>query len=246
VHNAAMPKMPLPKSTSRSAYGSVQRRHDQLRQRLFHEAGRLFEEMGGEEGRGFEDTMVEQIAERAGISVRTFFRMFESKTDVIFLDMRRSMEEYFACLEEALPVYEDPLAAALIARLEQISKFASNPVNATRLMRSLKSRHFVNRRATWYTLWQGQLQTVLLPYLPKRKDSSIRAALIAAIVVKLGELGLQHWEETGGAEDPARAIAEVWLLLEGVLKTARPAIETYLQTSMKKEPPARRSVKSAA
>ena len=239
-----MPKLPLPKSTKASSYGSVRLRHERMRQRLFTEAGKLFEENGGEPGRGFEDTTVEQIAERAGVSVRTFFRLFESKTDVVYLDMRRSMGEYFACLEQALNEYQDPLAAALIARLEQISSFAGDPVNATRLMRSLKSRHFVNRRATWYTLWQGQLQTVLLPYLPSAPDASIRAALIAAIVVKIGELGLLHWEQSGGEGDPAQAISEVYLLLDGVLDSARPALEAYLTASPKKLSSSR-TVKSA-
>jgi AcrR family transcriptional regulator len=236
-----MAKIPIPKATQRSAYGSVQRRHERVRQRVFAEASRLFEENGGEAGRGFEDTTVEQIAERAEISVRTFFRMFESKTDVIYLDMRRSMDEYFACLEETLQTHADPMAAALLARLDQISAFAAVPDNRTRLMRSLKSRHFVNRRATWYTLWQGQLQNVLLPYLPRRKDSALRAALIAAMVVKIGELGLQHWEQGGGADDPARAIAEVYLLLDGVLAPTREAITAYLQASPRRKPAARRA-----
>ena len=235
-----MPKIPLPKSTKSSSYGSVRLRHEQMRQRLFSEAGKLFEENGGEQGRGFEDTTVEQITERSGVSVRTFFRLFESKTDVIYLDMRRSMDEYFACLEQALTEYQDPLAAALIARLKQISSFASDPVNATRLMRSLKSRHFVNRRATWYTLWQGQLQTVLLPFLPSSPDSSIRAALIAAMVVKIGELGLLHWEQSGGEGDPVQAITEVYLLLDGVLDSARPGLEAYLTASHKKRSSSRK------
>jgi AcrR family transcriptional regulator len=38
------------------------------------------------DGRGFDGTTVEQIAERAGISRSTFFRMFPAKEDVIFPD----------------------------------------------------------------------------------------------------------------------------------------------------------------
>jgi len=56
-----------------------------MRRRIIEEASRLYHENGEEVG-GVETTTVELICERADISVRTFFRHFDSKLDVIYLD----------------------------------------------------------------------------------------------------------------------------------------------------------------
>jgi AcrR family transcriptional regulator len=46
--------------------------------------------------RGYDNTMVEEIAERAGVSPRTFFRYFETKDSVLFF----GGEDYFRSLSE--------------------------------------------------------------------------------------------------------------------------------------------------
>ncbi|MFC9787693.1 TetR family transcriptional regulator [Rhodococcus sp. NPDC127528] len=53
---------------------------DRFRLRVVSEALRLFSE------KGYEATSVDEIAEAAGISRRTFFRQFRSKEDVVFAD----------------------------------------------------------------------------------------------------------------------------------------------------------------
>jgi AcrR family transcriptional regulator len=198
-----------PDSTHEPVPSTVERRQERARQRLFEVAGQLFEENGGEDGRGFEDTTVEAIADRADISIRTFFRFFESKTDVIYLDLRRSMEEYFRCLDRRLAAGGDAMAAALLARHDQITAFALDPINRQRLLRSLRSRHFVSRRAVWYSQLQAGLEERLLAHLAG-PDRQTEASLIAGMTVKLGEIGLHHWAHSGGRGDPASYIAEAF------------------------------------
>src|SRR5262245_57913505 len=60
---------------------SRSRRRGQSRLELAAVAIRLFEE------KGFEATTVEEIAEEAGYSPRTFFRQFSRKEDVLFFDL---------------------------------------------------------------------------------------------------------------------------------------------------------------
>ncbi len=60
--------------------------------------------------RGFERTTVEQIAQAAGVSRRTFFRYYESKEDVLVERSERSGERLYAELA-ARPRAEPPLFA---------------------------------------------------------------------------------------------------------------------------------------
>lgn len=55
-------------------------KREQTRERLAHEALRLFE------GQGFEQTTVAQIADAAGVTEMTFFRHFQAKHQVLFED----------------------------------------------------------------------------------------------------------------------------------------------------------------
>ena len=69
---------------------------------------------------GFEETTVEEIAQAAGVSRRTFFRYFESKEDVLAVHAERFGEELYAALA-ARPLDEPPLLAirnAIVPALE--------------------------------------------------------------------------------------------------------------------------------
>ncbi|MET7701054.1 helix-turn-helix domain-containing protein [Streptomyces sp. NPDC005485] len=64
---------------------------------------------------GFEQTMAADIAERAGVTVRTFFRHFADKREVLFDESSELLEKSLATLDAALPTVStlDAVAAAL-------------------------------------------------------------------------------------------------------------------------------------
>lgn len=75
--------------------------------------------------RGFEATTVDDIAEAAGISRRTFFRYFPSKNDVVwgaFDELLDAMDAWLADVPPALPVLE--------AVSEAVVRFNSLPPEA--------------------------------------------------------------------------------------------------------------------
>jgi len=208
------------------ATSALQRRQERLRQTIFDNAGKLYEENGGEDGNGFEATTVEAIAARSDISTRTFFRHFESKADVIYLDLRRSTQEFLAALDKRLQ-NTDPFSAAVLARIDQIANFAAEPMNVKRLLRAMRSRHFVNRRAAWYIELQELIQQRLVAHYPANEAGISQSAIAAAIAVKVGEMGLVHWANAGGAGNPAAAIAQVYLWSQAMFQENR-VVESHI------------------
>ncbi|WP_328647920.1 TetR family transcriptional regulator [Amycolatopsis sp. NBC_00348] len=64
--------------------------------------------------RGFEQTMVADIAERAGVTARTFFRYFADKREVLF-DAAAELEEKALAALEAAPATTSPLDLVVAA-----------------------------------------------------------------------------------------------------------------------------------
>ncbi|MEV8561301.1 TetR family transcriptional regulator [Streptomyces sp. NPDC051917] len=103
--------------------GLRERKKEETRNRLLEGAARLFRE------RGFEATTVADIAAYANVSVRTFFRYFESKEALLLPDG----VEIFAYVENALarrPADEEPLDAVCNALLEAAEPFAASTLTA--------------------------------------------------------------------------------------------------------------------
>src|SRR6266516_2306201 len=96
----------------------AERRRESQRRRIIQEAGRLFEENGGEACGGFEKTTVEAIADRSDISPSTFFRYFETKADVIYLDLANTVDEHLRGVEARLGAGEDPVEALVESQVE--------------------------------------------------------------------------------------------------------------------------------
>jgi AcrR family transcriptional regulator len=95
-------------SASRPAGGLRDRKKDETRQALRAAAHRLFAE------KGFSRTTIDDIADAADVSRRTFFRYFDSKDDLLRVDVADLLPVMQAALS-ARPASEPPLAAILAA-----------------------------------------------------------------------------------------------------------------------------------
>ncbi|MBL1074950.1 TetR family transcriptional regulator [Nocardia sp. 2] len=104
------------------------------------QALRLFAE------KGYEATTVEEIAEAAGISRRTFFRQFRSKEDVVFADHESQLAQAREFLDAA---QGDPWAAvieavvAVFERFTQWRELAARRYGVVRQVPTLREREIV-------------------------------------------------------------------------------------------------------
>ncbi|UGT39459.1 TetR family transcriptional regulator [Nocardia yamanashiensis] len=104
------------------------------------QALRLFAE------KGYEATTVDEIAEAAGISRRTFFRQFRSKEDVVFADHESQLTQARAFLDAA---HGDPWDAVCEAVVEVFERFtqwrelAARRYRVVRQVPTLREREIV-------------------------------------------------------------------------------------------------------
>jgi AcrR family transcriptional regulator len=203
---------------------AAERRKESQRLRIIQEASRLFEENGGEHGGGFETTTVMMIAERSDISVRTFFRYFECKQDVIYLDYRRSTIDLLRLVHERLSV-EPVERAVLNASIEGMRTFLSTRPNRERLIRSFRSPNFVERRAIGQLHTHDRLVEVLVPHLKPAPDPQLRAGLIVTLVRGMLNEALEQWvaaPEQDLVELIERAVSQLPQLASTLAPTPHP------------------------
>ncbi|MEV0252010.1 TetR family transcriptional regulator [Nocardia sp. NPDC050712] len=112
----------------------------QFRLAVVDQALRLFAE------KGYEATTVDEIAEAAGISRRTFFRQFRSKEDVIFADHESQLARAAADLAAAQGDPWDAVCAAVVGVFERFTQWREIAARRYRVVRrvpALREREIV-------------------------------------------------------------------------------------------------------
>lgn len=152
--------------------------------------------------RGFDATTIDQIAEAAGISRRSFFHYFPTKEDVVFGDLAALGETLKSALE-ARPAGEtawDALRAAFqtLEQTEQSPEIALAVAQMYRDTPSLRARH-LEKHLRW--------QELLAPDVARRLRTRRRAgpdprprAIIAAALACL-DTAVDAWLESDGTAD---------------------------------------------
>jgi len=183
--------------------GPAQRRRNKLRRRIFAEAIKLFYENGGEEGGGHENTTAEAIADRSDISVRSFFRYFQTKTDAIYVDLPTAMEDHLSLTEQQLGRVP-PERAILASSVIQLTEALNDPDDADRLMRAATSMNFIERRGSFSIIWRSRLAELIEPHLDIADPDGrrLKAKTIAAATMQLRDLVIEEWAISGGRLDP--------------------------------------------
>lgn len=152
---------------------------------------------------GYDDTTVDEIARRADISPRTFFRYFESKERVLFF----GREEFFEVLVTAYLARADEGSdlelvtrtfVDLAPRLEHIAERISRYFRAIASSLALRGRDRDDRVAAARTLSNAVAHRHGRS-APTREDD-----LLGAIVVLLVDRALTQWLASGTTQPLAR------------------------------------------
>ncbi|GAA0920179.1 TetR/AcrR family transcriptional regulator [Streptomyces thermoalcalitolerans] len=182
------------------------------RTRLADAAFALFDE------RGYEQTTVDDIAERAGVGRTTFFRHYRSKEDVIFPDHDRMLEQIKDRLatsshETALAAVSDAVRLVLLHYLEE-GDLARRRYRLTSKVAALRDREIAS-----VARYQRLFREFIANWMGDSTESaSLRAELMAASVVAAHNHVLRRWLR-GESPDPVaevdEAMREVLALFRG-------------------------------
>lgn len=156
------------------------------------------------EQQGYEETSVEEIAERAGVSRSTFFRHYGSKESVIFPDhdaLLRSIEDRLAASTEqsAIAAVSDAVRIVLFHYVAEGER-ARQRYRLTSKVPALRERELIS---------SARYQRLFRRYISAWGDRSdvaeTRAELMAAAVVAAHNRALRQWLR-GEAAEPRAAV----------------------------------------
>jgi AcrR family transcriptional regulator len=171
------------------------------RTRLADAAFALFDE------RGYEQTTVDDIAERAGLGRTTFFRHYRSKEDVIFPDHDRLLELIRDRLatsshSTALVAVSDTVRLVLLHYLDE-GDLARRRYALTSKVATLRDREIAS-----VARYQRLFREFIADWMGDPTESaSLRAELMAAAVVAAHNHVLRRWLR-GESADPVEEVDE--------------------------------------
>ena len=204
--------------TIADAGGRRQQKKQATRAALNEAAARLFAT------KGYEQTSVDDLCREADVSLRTFFRYFEGKEDVLFA---RDMDiEPFLGTLRAMPPDEPALRAFGDAYLAQPRLSADDVAQSVRFHRAMHDSAVLQGR---YVMGIEHFRAVVARVLAERagRTTPDDADHLAAA---LGQSTLDHaykrWLARDGRGDLRATVKQAFATLEALTEAERPRVDT--------------------
>ncbi|UYO56043.1 TetR/AcrR family transcriptional regulator [Rhodopseudomonas palustris] len=157
--------------------------------------------------KGFDATTLDEIAEAAGISRRTFFYYFASKDDILTAYLGRRTDELRAAVLQSSSAGE-PIDVVCNALLKLASKFGDRKTIATAGL--VSGSEFLGTRAqSRYQTFEQGVADALFEIWPK-KDRRDGLRLVAMVSIGALRLGVDRWLEHGGKRPLAKYIEDAF------------------------------------
>jgi AcrR family transcriptional regulator len=162
------------------------------------------------EARGFGAVTVEDVASEAQISIRTFYRYFTSKEDLLLVKIRRRAEAVALALADR-PLDEPPLHSVRLAVVAAVS--AEDPASVERWVTVVAGAPGVLRTIMGANILE--LNLTVAEFLASRLGMSSDAVVPTTLAVAIGAViqnAQTRWHFQGG--DFGKTISEALQVLE--------------------------------
>ena len=154
--------------------------------------------------RGFENTTVTEIAERAGLTKRTFFRYFADKREVLFWGSR-ALEELFVTEVGAAPEGASPLEAVAAALDAVAESFEDRRELAARRRQIIAATPELQEREL---IKLASLARAVAEALHRRGVGDPAAILTAEAAITVFRVAFDRWVDEGNRQPFRRLVRE--------------------------------------
>jgi AcrR family transcriptional regulator len=175
------------------------------------------------EKRGLSAVTVEEIAEQAGVSPRTFFNYYSSKQEAVLGHDPLGLEHLAEAVSER-PTEEAPLESLRAVLTARLGAVEMSPHEFLR--RAVLARSEPQLKAVWLRVWAGQrpaLTSVLAHRMGVDPERAAYPALVAAACVSLLQEALERWCADLGAGTLVATVNELFDSLAAGLPYQGPA-----------------------
>jgi AcrR family transcriptional regulator len=203
--------------------GDMSRWEPNARGRLEQAALELYRE------RGFDQTTVTEIAEKAGLTERTFFRYFADKREVLFWGQGRLRELYVRTIEAA-PESAVPIDAVAAALLAAVPVFHERRQLARQRQAVIDANPGLQEREL---LKSVTLAAAMAEALRRRGVPEPTASLAADVGLVAFRTAFARWVSAPDEHDLARLIREALDQLKSITAGAREPGHSVLIRSQK-------------
>jgi AcrR family transcriptional regulator len=158
--------------------------------------------------KGYGETTIEQIADRADIAPRTFFRYFPTKESVLFADADEQRQSLLEALRQR-PTHEHPFTS-LVAVIRGLADEAGGDVSAYALRQRIGAEH-ESVRAYERTVLETETADALARFIADRLrvdvDADVRPRVWAAMAMTTFGIAFQFWLDDPSTRSLPEAVA---------------------------------------
>ena len=167
--------------------------------------------------RGYEQTTVTEIAERAGLTARTFFRYFADKREVLFAGSASLQAALVAALE-GVPDAASPMEA-IAAALDAAAAFLGEGREFSRKRQAVIAANAELRERELIKM--ASLSAALADGLRRRSVADPDASLAAEAGVVVFRVAFERWVTDPGKRDLSETMRESLHQLKALTSAAR-------------------------
>ena len=162
--------------------------------------------------RGYEQTTVAEIAQRAGLTARTFFRYFADKREVLFAGSAALQERMVGALEGA-PAAASPMAAVAVALDAAAGELGGRREHSRRRQSVIAANAELREREL---IKLASLSAALADGLRRRGVPDPDATLAAEAGIAVFRVGFERWVDDPADRDLSQVMRESLDQLRGL------------------------------